>query len=599
MPLLRNGPKRSFSTLIRKRVSRDVTSRAVFDFMSALDCPRSLTIWLLFREEEHQQLADLDININSYISREDACAAYLATCYLSKYGDFSLDVDKRQAALKKFDAFELQCKATNRYFRANRAQSWKNSELAPLLSAMAFKIDSILGDLDVHEIFDSCDWGPGASTRISSRSANHPHKFQYEIGITRGLYDLLCPGGSLSILRGYSPRWANRLIEEGFPLFEPGNKVVTVPKSSKIDRVIAIEPGLNLWFQKGVGAVMKRRLRKWGIDLTDQRVNQEFARISSSRGHLATVDFSSASDSIATEVVKEVFPPQWLELLRRLRCERGYVVDGESYTWEKFSSMGNGFTFEVETLIFFALAKAVADQEGVSSKDVSIYGDDVIIPVSIYDAFRRAAELCGFTLNSSKSYASGPFRESCGAHWYDGFDFKPVYLKGKLNTVQSVYRHANAIRRLAHRQLNYSACDARFRKAFYHLVYSVSGALRLWIPETLGDGGFIGNFDEASPKRAKFQIEGFDVRHVVDLSVDAEVDYDGLFLSRLKALPGSGTLQSSNDLVECVFSRAKALERIRNLSKRSSRNSVTTRDRTRPVLMTSLAPSWYNLGPWV
>lgn len=580
------------SLLKRIRVTRGVTSRAIKDFLEALDCPRSLAVWMLYESGEHQQLVDLDFCIDHYCNSEQTRDAYLATSFLSKFEDFHLELDRDTVAFAKFEKFELSCRSVNRLLRSDRARNWKNSELGPVLSAMAFKIDRILGDFPAQEIFDSCDWGPGASFSIKGKDASSPHKFQYETGITRRLYDLLCPGGSLAILKGYSQGWCKRLIESGFPRFEPGNRVVTVPKDSKSNRIIAVEPGFNLWFQKGVGSVMKRRLKHWRIDLTDQSRNQKLAESASLGEPLSTIDFSSASDSISYELVKEIFPPLWFELLDRLRCERGESLS-RTHTWEKFSSMGNGCTFEIETLIFFTLALYCADVEGVGHERISVYGDDVIIPTQIVPLFQRFSECLGFSFNSKKSYTYSPFRESCGAHWYAGVDLKPVYLKSRLHTVQSVYRLANAVRRLAHRGMNFSSCDSRFRVAFYRLVHSVPLILRIKIPEGLGDGGFISNFDEATPKRSStrfLQFEGYLVANVVDLSITSEVEYDGLLLSRLRVL------RDRQDSV--ILVRERGVLSAPDLSARSSRNCVSTRDHTRIVVMTSLVPKWYDLGCW-
>jgi hypothetical protein len=106
------------------------------------------------------------------------------------------------------------------------------------------------------------------------------------------------------------------------------------------------------------------------------------------------------------------------------------LVDGETWTrWEKYSTMGNGFTFELETLLFLALALHVCGCLGLETKNVSVFGDDVIIPKKAYPLFKELSTLIGFTVNSKKSHADDRFRESCGVHYYEQCDTKPLYIK--------------------------------------------------------------------------------------------------------------------------------------------------------------------------
>jgi hypothetical protein len=91
--------------------------------------------------------------------------------------------------------------------------------------------------------------------------------------------------------------------------------------------------------------------------------------------------------------------------------------------------MGNGYTFELETLIFVLLSICACDEVGVSSKDVSVYGDDIIIPVEAYDVLKEVLETCGFTINEDKSYHEGPFRESCGEDYFRGINVRPFLVR--------------------------------------------------------------------------------------------------------------------------------------------------------------------------
>lgn len=571
-------------------VAKSDTDTSIFDFLSALDCPKSLAVWLLYTNGEHQQLVDLDIDPLDYNDPWGFRDAYAAYCFLSKADFFKLAVSKKQAAYKKFFQYEELCKQTNNRFRNLALDPNYHGSNVWLLNATIRKIADILGDYAPEEFVELADWGPGVTTLLKGEHVSAVNKFHCENGITRDLYSLVGDWFPLAY-----PRWNEHLtLKFGESCFNPqvGNSIVTVPKNSKTDRVIAVEPGINLWFQKSIGSMIRRRLQRRGVDLNHQDRNQALSRLASKTGHLATIDFSSASDSISRELVREVIPPDWFKLLNACRTPLGRH-ENSIIRWEKFSSMGNGFTFELESLIFFAAALATCDMLGLNSAEVSVYGDDVIIPVEAYDLFSSFSAFLGFKVNNDKSFGSSYFRESCGVHWFDGIDCKPIFLKERLRNVQSVYKLANSVRALAHRRNSYCGCDSRFRGTWYHLLKRVPRPLRLWTSLGLGDTGFIGNFDEATPVRASHGIEGYHVSLLVESGVNQNFEEAGLLLARLKGL-GNG----SGKITYLRKNRAGALTS-EPLLTLAYGNSYTLRGRVKVRLVRALVAQWYNLGPWV
>jgi len=200
------------------------------------------------------------------------------------------------------------------------------------------------------------------------------------------------------------------------------NRVTVVPKSWKTDRSIAAEPEGNLFFQLAVDDYLKGRLKRRGIDLLDQSRNQQLAELGSLTGSVATVDLSMASDTMSLELIPFLLPLEWSQFLLRLRSPRykGTFGSGE---WEKFSSMGNGFTFPLESAIFWAAAKAVR------SDTVSVFGDDIIIDSEKFDELRQLLLFLGFSVNTEKTFHKGPFRESCGADFWKGVNVRPFFVK--------------------------------------------------------------------------------------------------------------------------------------------------------------------------
>jgi hypothetical protein len=579
------------------RVHPDVTSRLIESFLTSLDCPRALAVWLMFVNNEHNQLAELKFDPLNYDSLEKTRSAYLASKYLSKFDSLELDFDKEDAAWAKFSEFENICKETNSRFRSPGSDRLYSGRVVWLHSVVKSKIRKILGRFEPEEWLQSCAWGPGSTSLIKRREASHSRKFQSETGMTRDLYDFI-PFSTFGVAY---PLWAREIEDRGnpFPNFCVGNKGITVPKDSKEDRVIAAEPGINLWFQKGIGAMIESRLLRAGVNLHDQNVNQKMAHLGSLTGELSTVDLSSASDSISIELVRELLPSCWFEVMDSCRSHYG-DIKGVWKKMEKFSSMGNGFTFPLESLIFFSAAEAAAEFVG-SDHRVNVYGDDVVIPTSAFEAFTDLLTYYGFRINRAKSYSTSWFRESCGSHWYRGIDIKPVYLKSRLSSVLSVYRAANGIRRLAHRSCASMACDTTFKLPFDLLVSSVPGPLRIRIPETLGDGGFISNFDEATPGVLRARCNRTAGYNALQLTVQVDLIHDetpGYLLARLWQMPVRDPARVKVLHPTALHSTKQLWSLGVSLIEWDGYNQIPSHQQ-RLVKTLSVVQQWYDLGPWI
>ena len=586
--------------LYKYRVTDELFLSVCEEYLTTLDCPRALTVLILFRNGEHDQLAQLEFNPLHYESLLELRDAYAATKFLSKYKGLSLGYDLDEVALTKFREFETLCKQTNLRFKSLQSDPLYVGRTVRLHSAIVRKIERILGEFSSSEFFSQPDWGPGASTLIKRREASPARKFQCETGITRDLYDLV----PLETIRAAYPLWASRLELSGFPTLQVGNKVITVPKDASTNRVIAIEPGINLWFQKSIGNMIGKRLRRCGIDLRYQSRNQELAKRGSYDSSIATIDLSSASDSISLAVVEELLPPRWFSVMDSCRSHYG-DQSGQFVKWNKFSSMGNGFTFQLESLIFFTVAFCCAEYLNQDLNLVSAYGDDVILPRACFDLFEDMMTFYGFRVNRKKSHKDSSFRESCGSHYYLGSDVKPIYLKDRVSTVPAVYRLANAVRRLAHRR-NFYGCDARFRPVFDLLIQRIPEAFRFRIPEGFGDGGFISCFDESTPSRARDGIEGYYFLHVADLGLTQYVDTEGYLLASLWRLRSQNTeFEERRELISRFNRGSKSRAKLKAITAlfRPDQKAGLNRDplsgRVRLKVVKSLARQWYDLGPWI
>lgn len=202
----------------------------------------------------------------------------------------------------------------------------------------------------------------------------------------------------------------------------PGARFATVPKTALTDRPIEVPPTFNAMVQRAYGKAIRRCLfTRTGINLrTAQDRHKEI--LAARSGDFATIDFESASDSIAHNVIVHLFPERWVDALDDARCHR-VLIDDKWVELERFSSMGNGFTFEVMTLLLWAAAKAVGSVEPL------VFGDDVIIERELHDRFIALTRVLGFKVNSEKTFFDGPFRESCGYDVFGGLCVTPFRIR--------------------------------------------------------------------------------------------------------------------------------------------------------------------------
>lgn len=536
--------------------TENASNRVAKSILINLNCPRSLTVFIMLKYNDIDSIVNLTINPDDYNDPNGFRDAYLATKLLSKQAFMSTTIDQELAARTSFLEAEASCKKTNRFFSQARDSKVKGFDY--IHNACIRKIEKILGPFITDEMLDCAGWGPGVSLDVKGDTSGS-NKFRLEGGTTELSHHFIS-----KILHLAYPAWMPEFV------IHPGNKIVTVPKNAKTHRTIAVEPGINLWFQKGIGTMVRRRLQRAGVNLLSQERNQKLARLASITGHLATVDFSSASDTISKSVVRELLPYDWHKVMCIFRSSAGVYKD-QRLIYEKFSSMGNGFTFELESLIFFAIAVSVCEYLNIESREVSVFGDDVIIPTDAYRLFSDVCAIYGFSVNKQKSYSTGYFRESCGVHYYNGKDCKPLFIKERVSNEIEIYKLANAIRRLSHRsyiQYGYNCCDRRFRSSWLVLFQLIKHPCL--ISENFGDGGFIVNYDEARPTHAKYGIEGSYTLALVQAQAKYYSEDNGLYLQRL-----------------------------RTRSERQFGNYTDCKTRVRFSRKRLLINRWYDLGSWV
>lgn len=260
---------------------------------------------------------------------------------------------------------------------------------------------------------------------------------------------------SASLVRAYrcaiasQPTWATaevqRTADKGSESLVQGSKLSFVPKRNDISRVICVEPSVNMFLQKGVESVFKHALKRtYGIDLSTQPdINRELAKRASTGCEQATIDLSAASDSISLGMCRKFIPKHVMNVLELLRSPSTQLPDGSWLELKMISSMGNGYTFPLETLIFCAVVSAVyrlngrklrktrvLSRGGTVLGNFGVFGDDIICDSDLSSQVIRLLNLLGFQCNTDKTHCEVDlFRESCGGDFKDGYPVRGVYVK--------------------------------------------------------------------------------------------------------------------------------------------------------------------------
>lgn len=327
---------------------------------------------------------------------------------------------------------------------------------------------------DYHEIASHGTLGPGKS--VGSVHENFYSK----------LFDSELTATSSGLHRIYAnyisqhPLWSEaesiRLARRGEGKVVRGNRLTFVPKTNDISRTICIEPVLNMFFQQGIRYILEDRLRQFfGIDVsTQQDKNRMLAKIGSERSlsdrrggddttGLVTIDLSSASDSLGLEMLRSILDRTTYDSLTFCRSPYCELPNKEVLALNMISTMGNAFTFPLETILFSSVVFSAARVCGLSAApqgslrgtflvsphgerlgNFGVFGDDIIVPAVIAGKVLRLLKLLGFQVNAEKTFLEGPFRESCGADFYRGHDVRPVFCK-KLELHQDSYSLINRL----------------------------------------------------------------------------------------------------------------------------------------------------------
>lgn len=419
-----------------KTLSRALIRKAFRHLCESSQTSRGLLAWLLYESGEWQQLLSFSVKPSDYNSSAVYYDDVRIFTYFKKYADIPVAVDREGPAMEVWYQSEARCKETNIKFRDRMEGKFNFSPFTEAVIRRASgKIRYVLGDLSFERVREECRHGPGSD--LGTRRNETAAYWKYA---PRGH----CTPGALAMMHDlFSEYHVCDLAEQS--VLVNANRLGFVPKTSLIDRIICTEPRWNMFLQLGIGEVMSYRLRKKaGVDISDQGRNQSLAS-AAYVDQLATIDLSAASDSVAKYLVFELLPDDWFDALATTRSPCTLLPDGRMWLNEKFSSMGNGYTFPLETLIFWSIATSVVNELGGDVSKVGVYGDDIIVPNHTAQELIGVLKELGFETNISKSFIEGNFYESCGKDFFAGVPVRPFYLRKEPDSWAAVVEFVNGL----------------------------------------------------------------------------------------------------------------------------------------------------------
>lgn len=396
--------------------------------------------------------------LTSDLSVAEARTIWLCNSLIKKWAPES-DGDADRAALSKFVA----CNDTCRSFSINPSHIYHDIVINEVkqffINVWHAGPDTLF---TTSRLFEGFGLGPGANVDVKSQDFytklwnSSLSRTENSTGEDIRSRDQLYRNYRYAIVE--NPHWLSAELERRSNWGDAvvaGSSLSFVPKTNAISRTICTEPTLNMLFQKSLGKFLEARLKSLtGVNLSTQPgLNRRLARRGSRWGLFGTIDLASASDSISISLLREILPKEMMEWLMLTRSPNTKLPNGDWLKLEMISSMGNGFTFPLQTLIFSALVLSCYRVMGIKPKRLSsgpmnwaVFGDDIIVRKDAYSFVVSCLQLFGFTVNDGKSFNTGWFRESCGSDYWRGAPIRGVYVT-TLKRETHVFSAINRLRR--------------------------------------------------------------------------------------------------------------------------------------------------------
>lgn len=448
--------------------------------------PVAQTALALAKKSDWGGLTSMKVDPAAYTHAYSFYYDYVVVSFLRKYPGFEIPgLDLKRDAREKFLSLERENAVTNfrlYKFVHNTGLTPEDETLFPFISEWRKNVKALLGPIP--QRIDGRH-GKGSTFADSAARSTVPDKMSSVPTITHHARDFLP--------FFWETAWG-RCVESDYtsPITVKGNRFASVPKDALKERGICIEPSLNVYWQLAIGTYLKERLlHRFKYSLYDaEGRHKELAREGSLSGKFATIDLSDASDRQCTALIQLLVDDDWFLLLNSLRS-RFTRLDDKWYSLEKFSSMGNGFTFELMTVLLTSLVQTLCGFRNLPARlgtDLSVYGDDIICHPDVARDLLHILPFFGYRVNERKTFIDGPFRESCGGDYFLGVDVRPHFVKEEINEPTQWISLANGIRRLGRDHLYDDRGYRAFNRAWHCALEPLpSGIRRCRGPEDLGD----------------------------------------------------------------------------------------------------------------
>ena len=423
--------------------------KILMSILKYLDTPKSLAVFLAIKYYSDISTDDLkkilQLSPRNYFTVHDYQLDAQAVAVLKKTEMFDLRYDTDDHL-----TYYLKSEALARAQREQVALNLFSFETRTLINDARGIVHSILGKATCE--LDETRFGPGATyalkgnnTHVIAKLEHVPectplaHNYVYRSMIHRPLHVKSYNSGDFD------------LPIKPLPIV-PGDRLSLVKKDIFKPRVMCPQPTGNMLIQLDIAEKLEHRFYRYsGIKLSEQ--DSIHGQLMHDAWDLfGTIDLSDASDSISLAFLELVFPPDWYNLIRDVTTRQTYV-DGKWYPNAKAFPQGCGLTFIVETILFYALSCASVRAQGCEHdyrKVVSVYGDDIIVPINSHNGVVKFLTDCGFAVNKSKSF--GPldtFKESCGVDTITGINVRPIYFKKYAANQEGFTLLANSILRVS------------------------------------------------------------------------------------------------------------------------------------------------------
>lgn len=429
----------------------------------SLACDFRSVLGLDFQHEE-------EIALNAGITQYRA--AVKPPCYLVDYfrfrAKYQLDNIFKRYTFRHdvHQASELEQISLAKFQETQKRIAAHNWTLGSCVSMRSFLVmqaarricTEILGAYDPNEHFQNCFFGRRAAHGVPFANSHLDRKV--------GIYELSGSEPQLDWFKHHisSDKLLTDAIETNVPFVcqyksTAATRLTFVPKTWKALRSIMPNTTVGGFYTSGLGIMIAERLCNVKIDIRRQQQRHRWwiRQYSKDRSHV-TADLSAASDSITSVLLRRILPSDWFKALNCGRLSH-YEYRGKLNYMETFCTMGMGFTFPLQTLVFYSLLSAIKALLSLKGR-ISVYGDDLIYPRKMHTHVRAIFGDLGFLLNEEKTYVHESFRESCGADFYCGIDVRPFCPEGQHSMLKPQEYHA--------------------------LCYkTVNGLLRRWEPEEI------------------------------------------------------------------------------------------------------------------